>query len=70
VQGTAVAFDMDGDVSAADETIFVVGKKVGDFKMLNHEQLNSVAIGAIKAQQQRIVALEAAVAELRIAVAV
>jgi hypothetical protein len=56
---------LDGAVAVGDADIFVVGTKVSDFKMLNHEQLNSVAIGAIKAQQRRIASLESAVASIR-----
>jgi hypothetical protein len=51
-----------GPVPAADDggAIFVVGTMVHDFKMLNHERLNSIAIGAIQAQHARLLALEAA----------
>ena len=66
-----VTLQLDGAVGEMDDRVFVVGTRIDDFKMLNHEQLNSVAIGAIKAQigamaaqQVRIDALEAAVAAL------
>jgi hypothetical protein len=45
-------------------SLFAVGTQVLDFKMLNYEQINTIAIGAIQAQQRRIEALEAAILKL------
>jgi predicted acyltransferase (DUF342 family) len=42
-------------------SVFVVGTHVDDFKTLSHDQLNSLAIGAIKAQQAQIRELREAV---------
>jgi hypothetical protein len=39
--------------------LFVVGTKVDDFHVLNYEQISTIAIGALQAQQKRIDALEA-----------
>jgi hypothetical protein len=61
VYGTMITLDMPR-VQASDATVYVVGSMVRDFKMLNHEQLNSIAIGALKAQCSRLCALEAAFA--------
>ena len=48
------------------EELFVVGTKVDDFNVLNYEQINAIAIGAIQAQQRTILALEARIAKLEV----
>jgi hypothetical protein len=44
--------------------LFVVGSRVEDFKVLNQERINCIAVGAIQAQHTRILALEAAIDSL------
>ena len=69
------AFELDAETGApllrlqrelAPETdsVFLVGTKIDDFKTLNYEQMNTIAIGAIQAQSKRIEALERALAAL------
>ncbi len=60
-----LAFQDPVPAAAEDGTMFVVGTLIHDFKMLNHERLASIAIGAIQAQNTRLAALEATVAALQ-----
>jgi hypothetical protein len=57
------------ELPAGAQTLFLVGTEVHDFKMLNYEQMNTIAIGAIQAQQKTIEAQSAAIAALQSAVA-
>ena len=51
----------------ATTTVFVVGRRVADLKMINHEQIGCVAIGAIKAMHAAMVSLQAEVSSLKLA---
>ena len=59
-----VALTLGCTIPSDAASLFAVGTQVHDFKMLNYEQINTIAIGAIQAQQRRIVALEAAILKL------
>lgn len=54
---------LDRQLDAAE--LFVVGSMVHDFKMLSHDQISTIAIGAIQAQQNEISALREELAALR-----
>ena len=65
----SATLDAQCELPAGASTVFVVGTEVHDFKMLNYEQINTIAIGAIQAQQNAIVALQATVSALQATVA-
>ena len=58
-----VTLDLNRAVNELDE-LFVVGTEVGDFHVLNYEQINAMAICSVQAQQKRIEALEAKLAAM------
>ncbi len=55
---------LDSGIAADAASLFVVGTKISDFNVLNYEQINTIAIGALQAQQIRLEALEAKVAAI------
>ena len=63
IEGTTVALTIPR-VCLEDAELFVVGTRIHDFKMFKQEQVQSIAIGALKAHQTRLAALEAAVASI------
>ena len=67
--GCVALFDVQCELPQGASTIFVVGTEVQDFKMLNYEQINTIAIGAIQAQQKTIESQAAAIAALQASVA-
>ena len=64
-EGGQLRLQADTHVPEDDRShLFVVGTRVDDFKMLNQERINAIAVAALQAYKDRLVVLEKTVAGL------